>query len=595
MHYRTLLFHLPVLLSLITGGTAAWDSMTKWEPGEGASAKDISDAKFKATWSARYRAADTGLQHPESFETNLALAKGHFDWLIANTVKADNLYSGNKWVLIAVMYDPLSQTHFASTVPRGPRGEIMQRGSVQAPKWYAAAKPPGRRIQLHAEDGVYFNYENSNVARLNTAPNIYPAGAVIAAYGHNNVPGSYREIPGMVASCSSDNSPSWDAKKPSCQLVANRLGVHHNDNPPALAALANDAAEEVDEYDDGFDYSQIDIDKMLCDEKNAPQRRDVVIKGRHVQLNARDACSNIPSSVSSSSPSSSPSNSPSITPKPSCTMQNEDPDEGITTEYCVCEQSRTLPLLTITPQVVRTSSCEYTSLPPKDTKRAVPAAETPPPPPPVPTITPTATLEERDLTITKDLGPATTDMKNCQVCTPVVINEDSCTSIENCIKQTGQVTIEAGRSSVHVGTLTGTALYTSVSSALEKICPTPTDSRFTSCQTDTVAIGNIPYVRDEYLAKDGDLLVTVESSKYNVTSIRNAMIMAAAAAAQQAAVGKNCYDQEYLVGFLAKRSWTSWLPAWLPGMSRRGDIIPPSRVTDTWCNTVGEYTEAPYT
>ncbi|KAI1774984.1 hypothetical protein F4818DRAFT_441806 [Hypoxylon cercidicola] len=133
------------------------------------------------------------------------------------------------------------------------------------------------------------------------------------------------------------------------------------------------------------------------------------------------------------------------------------------------------------------------------------------------TITPPPTLEQRDLTITKDLGPSTTNKKLCQVCTRVVNNEDSCHSMKDCIVQAGKVTIEAGTSSVHVGTLTGSALYTSVSSALDKICPTPTSSGFTSCKTDPVSIGKIPYVSLDFLSRDSKLQVSVESSKYNVS------------------------------------------------------------------------------
>ncbi|KAK8024521.1 hypothetical protein PG993_012587 [Apiospora rasikravindrae] len=291
------------------------------------------------------------------------------------------------------------------------------------------------------------------------------------------------------------------------------------------------------------------------------------------------------------------------------TSRTKTPDQGITTQYCVCDKTRTLPFLTISPTVVRTKSCEYTSLPPKDNKRDVgavaSAAATSFPPLPsqmqsitahVPIITPSPTLAGRDLTITKDLGPPTTDMKMCQVCTRVVNNEDSCSSIKDCVVQTGAVTIEAGPSSVHVGTVTGTQLYTSVSNALEGLCPTPTNNAKTECKAEgAVAVKKIPYKSGGFLAQDGELQVKVGASQYNDTQIRGALIKIAAAAAQHAATGKNCYEAEYEVEQykrgLGRNYW--WDPRRvldsLPTVVNRGDIPHAMPSQATWCNTVGFY------
>ncbi|KAK8071347.1 hypothetical protein PG997_011550 [Apiospora hydei] len=283
--------------------------------------------------------------------------------------------------------------------------------------------------------------------------------------------------------------------------------------------------------------------------------------------------------------------------EPDCYQQNQDPDQGITTEYCVCDKTRTLPFLTISPTVVRTKSCEYTSLPPKDTKRDVAATWSPPVPsqaqPPItaraPIITPTPTLAGRDLTITKDLGPPTTNMKKCQVCTRVVNNEDSCSSIPGCVVPTGAVTIEAGPSSVHVGTVTGTQLYTSISNALEGLCPTPTNNARTECKAEgAVAVKKVPYKSGGFLARDGELQIKVGASQYNDTQIRGALIKTAAAAAQHAATGKNCYEAEYEVEQYKRRAvrrhW--WDPR---RVLDRADIPHALPSQATWCNTVGFY------
>ncbi|KAH6669983.1 hypothetical protein B0J14DRAFT_452576, partial [Halenospora varia] len=134
------------------------------------------------------------------------------------------------------------------------------------------------------------------------------------------------------------------------------------------------------------------------------------------------------------------------------------------------------------------------------------------------------------------LGPIVTNIRLCQACTPVVVNEDTCTILPNCIPQAAQVKVQAGSSPVHVGTLTGSALYTSMSSAMEKLCP---------------PAGN------GYL-KHGELLVTIEASQYNETSLRNAMIQATALAIQNSASGKNCYDMKYDAEIIEKRGLTAW-------------------------------------
>jgi len=58
--------------------------------------------------------------------------------------------------------------------------------------------------------------------------------------------------------------------------------------------------------------------------------------------------------------------------------------------------------------------------------------------------------------------PATPNSALCQVCTPYAANGADCTTIPNCQPQKAQATVQAGSSPLHVGTLTSTALYTSI-------------------------------------------------------------------------------------------------------------------------------------
>ena len=88
------------------------------------------------------------------------------------------------------------------------------------------------------------------------------------------------------------------------------------------------------------------------------------------------------------------------------------------------------------------------------------------------------------------------------------------------IPKTAQVTATMGNSSVHLGTLTGSALYTSVSDALTSLCPDVTQTTSsTQCQeTDSFKIKDIEYKKsDGSLERGGELEVLVEASYYNDT------------------------------------------------------------------------------
>lgn len=192
-------------------------------------------------------------------------------------------------------------------------------------------------------------------------------------------------------------------------------------------------------------------------------------------------------------------------------MKNQDPDQGITSAYCICE-GVTLPLLTQTYVTKASQSCEYQSIP-----------------------------IGRHITTTAHLGPATTDTKMCQVYTSVVNNEDDCTSMKSCVVQTGAVTVQASSSSVYVGTVTGSALYTGVSLALEKLCPSVTQTTsITGCETDAAKISDVPYVNAGFLAYS-TIDVKVGASQYNHTSLRDAMIRSVALTAMYTASSNNCY------------------------------------------------------
>ncbi len=150
--------------------------------------------------------------------------------------------------------------------------------------------------------------------------------------------------------------------------------------------------------------------------------------------------------------------------------------------------------------------------------------------------------------ITTNLGPATTNSAACSVCSPYALNGDDCTSIPNCSPHTPSAFVQVGNQSVHIGTLTSMALSSSISNALASLCPTVTQTRsMTNCGVDSIKIPDIVYKEkpDGTLSK-GELDVSVKSSQYNDTSLRKAMIDAAALTAMVSATGNNCYNEEYI-------------------------------------------------
>lgn len=177
----------------------------------------------------------------------------------------------------------------------------------------------------------------------------------------------------------------------------------------------------------------------------------------------------------------------------------------------------------------------------------------------------------------------TTDTIMCQVCTPVPSTADNCTSLKDCVVQTAKASATVGSSPVHVGTVTGSELYTSVSNAIASLCPEPTQTTsYTACETGTVEFP-VPYIAGDMI-EEGSLVVSVELSAYNLTSIRNAMINVAATAAQSSANATNCYTVDFEASAPMKRSTAfSWLP-WL--RPRINMPVEEEKVEETFCNMV---------
>jgi hypothetical protein len=138
--------------------------------------------------------------------------------------------------------------------------------------------------------------------------------------------------------------------------------------------------------------------------------------------------------------------------------------------------------------------------------------------------------------------------------------------------------MELGSSKVNVGsTMTGEALFTSVSNAVMSLCPTPTsDGAWTSCETGVVEVGEATWLNDKEPEK-GKLTVHLTDAQYNSTKYLDLFVQMLAGAANASATGTNCnlLDWTYVTE-VARRDIDGRM------------IVPPGPIVhsgnDTFCN-----------
>ena len=229
------------------------------------------------------------------------------------------------------------------------------------------------------------------------------------------------------------------------------------------------------------------------------------------------------------------STAPTITAMPTCYQQNQDPDQGIEQQGCVCNLgSVTKTLEILATNVSYASSCAYTALSSQSTIAIT----------------------------TETLGPATTNIIFCQVCSPLQDYGASCTTLPGCSPQTPTATIQIGSSPVPVGTLTSSALSATISSAIASLCPSVTQtSSLTTCdETSKIIVPNIAYKDGDTLATNGELTIQIDSSGYNDTGLLGPMAEMAALSFASSATGSNCYNTKfdsYSVGTPKAKRWYS--------------------------------------
>lgn len=228
------------------------------------------------------------------------------------------------------------------------------------------------------------------------------------------------------------------------------------------------------------------------------------------------------SSVASSGPAA------SITPAPSlsCILQEEDPDNAITTPYCVCS-STTLPVLSVPSTGQQSDSCAYSTIPATGA-----------------------------VSITQ-LFPIVTNSAACEVCT-LALDDYHCSPIAGCATSaapTPSATVAVSKNNAHVGSLSGDPLYSAVFSALSSKCSAVPSSGVGSCDASAANIPNIGFVEGDD-ATEGTIVLTIEDSNYTSLGEASAMIGAVANALKTSATGNSCSNKSFAVtcpGTIGKR------------------------------------------
>lgn len=213
-----------------------------------------------------------------------------------------------------------------------------------------------------------------------------------------------------------------------------------------------------------------------------------------------------------------------ITPPPStpsCYLQNEDPDQGIIQQGCICG-SLTLPLLTVPDATIVSQSCSYTTLPSSSVANPI-------------------SIETEYWT------------RNCAACTLTggIADTPTCTSVAGCTPTSDPIptptfVVNLSNNTVPIGDTdnadNGADLRKSVYSKLQALCP---DNGKSCDSTKNAEIDNILNVVDGREETE-NLIFTIQDSNYENTVVRDKMLAAAVATWEQAA-RKSCKEVRYVI------------------------------------------------
>lgn len=215
---------------------------------------------------------------------------------------------------------------------------------------------------------------------------------------------------------------------------------------------------------------------------------------------------------------------PTITAKPACDLHNQDPDQGITQAYCLCDSSVTLTPLSIPTNGHPSDSCAYTTIP---------------------------KTGEISITTVKQ-----TYTSNCHVCTEIEFNPPTCTStVPGCTPTTATsatptstFVVNLSNNTVHAGNANdannGADFRNNIMSTLKSACPETKSGQAGQCDTTKKYQIHDIWTVVEGGDMDGTLSFQFEDSRYLSTGERDRMLAVAVGSFQQA-VGKSCSKVKY--------------------------------------------------
>lgn len=234
---------------------------------------------------------------------------------------------------------------------------------------------------------------------------------------------------------------------------------------------------------------------------------------------------------------------------PICENQADPDNDG--PNYCYCSQGKLT--TSVAPITGKGGPCPWTTLPITDGG-------------PVPTFTPPPETNKALYSYTEGY-----DVIACQ--SSIVSKENNvavtpCTGSTYTISELPHATVQVGRSTQNVGTLSSAALYTAVSNALTSVCPPPASGSITYCTAAATITGvsytfnetidvwekrevtsdfdkrlAIPELRHQKVTEvvsDGELIISVPTSNYTSKGILHSMIVLAASTFASSASGKAC-------------------------------------------------------
>jgi hypothetical protein len=131
---------------------------------------------------------------------------------------------------------------------------------------------------------------------------------------------------------------------------------------------------------------------------------------------------------------------------------------------------------------------------------------------------------------------------------------------------TATYNVQIGTSAVNMGTLAASDIYTSVSKALESLCPKPTSNVPGTCNsTQSIPIKNVIFINDDRgnnintkgTIEWGEVDISVASSSYDDTNTRDNMIkLAATTASGGANISLSCAEHKVVDCVSTSDNWS---------------------------------------